>query len=77
MQFTRTTESVVSLNPIGKHLNWKWSSDDGKWTYWDKELAMEVDFNLDEFVVIRAGWDISGWDPIVNSKIWSNQVEKL
>jgi len=38
---------------------------------------MEVDFNLDEFVVIRAGWDISGWDPIVNSKVWSNQVEKL
>lgn len=55
------------------YLKWKGASDAGKFVTWDWEA--EVDYNLDEFIIIKTGYAIKGYSDKHNKQIYSNQID--
>ena len=57
------------------YLKWKGSSDDGMFTYYDKEAAENKTFDLKEFTITeKPCFTVMGWDEDNNSAIWSNDI---
>lgn len=57
------------------YLKWKGAADAGKFVYWDGEA--EVEYKLEEFIVLRKGYAIKGWSEKHGSNMYSNQIDNF
>ena len=58
-----------------KYLNFKWASDAGHFTTYNKETATNDVVEVGEIIVTDVSYTVKGWDEASNSSIYSNDIK--